>query len=48
MTAELLVILAAIVIPIVTVLALVRLVTGLEELERSRDDLIELRADGGR
>ena len=47
-TADMLVILAAIAVPIVTLVILVRLVTGLGALERSRDDLLELHAQGKR
>ena len=48
MTAEVLVILAAIAVPSVTLVILVRLVTGLGALERSRDELVELHAQGKR
>ncbi len=43
MTAEALTFLVAIAVPIVTLAALVGLVLGLSELERSRDELVELR-----
>lgn len=42
MSADLLTLLAAIVVPIVTLAALVGLIVGVGELERSRDELIEL------
>jgi len=48
LTAEVLVILAAIAVPSVTLVILVRLVTGLGALERARDDLVELHAQGRR
>jgi hypothetical protein len=42
MTAEALTFVAAIAVPIVTLAALVGLFAGVSELERSRDELIEL------
>ena len=42
MTAEALAFLVAIAVPIVTLSALVGLIAGIRELERSRDELIEL------
>ena len=42
MTVEGLTFVAAIAVPIVTLVAFVRLIAGVTELERSRDELIEL------
>jgi len=42
MTAEALPFLVAIAVPVVTLAALVGLIAGISELERSRDELIEL------
>ena len=42
MTAEALTFVVAIAVPIVTLAALVGLIAGVSELERSRDELIEL------
>lgn len=42
MTGEALALLVAIAVPLVVLLAIVGLVTGVAELERSRDELIEL------
>ncbi len=44
MTAEALAFLVAIAVPIVTLATLVGLIAGIRELERSRDELIELGA----
>jgi hypothetical protein len=44
MTADALVFLVALVLPIMTLAILVGLITGVAELERSRDELIELSA----
>jgi hypothetical protein len=44
MTADALVFLVALVLPIMTLAILVGLITGVTELERSRDELIELSA----
>jgi len=46
MTAEALAVLVAIAAPIVTLAALVGLIGGIRELERSRDELIELGVTG--
>ncbi len=42
MTAEVLTLVVAIAVPIVTLAALTGLIRGLRELERSRDELIKL------
>jgi hypothetical protein len=42
MSAEVLTLVAAIAVPVVTLAALVGLIAGVDELERSRDELIEL------
>lgn len=44
MTADALVFLVALVLPILTLAILVGLITGVAQLERSRDELIELGA----
>ena len=46
MTAEALAVLAAIAVPIVTLLAIAGLIRRVGELEDSRDELVELRVQG--
>gem|GEM_PF-2067051 len=46
MTAEAFAFVVAIAVPVVSLVALVGLVTGVAELERSRDELVELGASG--
>ena len=46
MTAEGLALLAAIAVPIVTLIAIAGLIRRVGELERSRDELVELRGHG--
>lgn len=48
MELEALTLVVAIAVPIIALLALVRLILGLRSLERSRDELIELEAREGR
>ena len=43
MSADLLVLVLAVLLPIVTLVVLARLIAGVGDLERSRDDLVELR-----
>jgi hypothetical protein len=43
MNADLLALVAAVALPIVTLVALARLIAGVGDLERSRDELVELR-----
>ncbi len=45
-TVEMIAILAAIAVPIVTLLAIAGLIRGVGELERSRDELVELQVQG--
>jgi hypothetical protein len=42
MSADLLTLVAAIAVPVVTLATLIGLIAGVRELERSRDELIEL------
>jgi hypothetical protein len=46
MTVEALAFIVAIAVPVVTLAALVGLIAGVRELERSRDELIELGMSG--
>jgi len=46
MTADGLLVLAAIAVPIITLLAIAGLTRRVGELERSRDELVDLRAHG--
>jgi hypothetical protein len=46
MSADMLALVTAIALPVVTLAALARLIIGIGELERSRDELIELGIPG--
>ena len=46
MTVDLFAVLVAIAVPVVALAAIVGLITGVSALERSRDELIELRGPG--